>query len=367
MSFQVSIRHRFGGFGLDVDFHVEQAGVTALFGASGAGKTSIVNAIAGLLRPQQGRIAVNGRILFDSAAGIFVPPRARRIGYVFQGARLFPHMTVDTNLRFGWRRADRRAEESDIAHIVDLLGLGPLLKRRPGKLSGGEKARVALGRALLSSPEILLLDEPLASLDGPRKAEIFPYLERLRDEARLPILYVSHSLDEVSRLADAIVLLKAGRVVAQGPLFEVLTDLSLPDFTGSSPYGAVMDAKVVAHRGDGLTVLGFAGGELLVPRLDRAVGSRLRVRVRAEDVMLAREQPKAISANNVLAATVSAVREAGLWHVDIRLLCGSTALIARITRASLERLALVPGMPVFAIVKSVTVAPQIDPPALQID
>jgi molybdate transport system ATP-binding protein len=363
MSVELALRHGFPGFLLDVDFRIEQPGITALFGPSGAGKTSVVNAIAGLLRLRHGRIVVNGRVLFDSDAGIFVPPQARRVGYVFQEPRLFPHMTVEQNLRFGWRRSGRRASEDEIAHIVDLLGLGPLLPRRPRHLSGGEKARTALGRALLSSPEILLLDEPLASLDAARKAEIIPYLERLRDEARLPMLYVSHALDEVSRLADTIVLLNAGQVVAQGSVFDVLTDLALPDFTGASPYGAMLDAQVAAHRPDGLTVLHFAGGELIVPRLQRAEGARLRIRVRAEDVMLALEAPKAISANNILAVTVEAVKPAGATHADLRLRCGPTALIARITRSSLERLALMPGTSAFAIIKSVTVAPQLDPPA----
>ncbi len=216
MSIDVAIRHDFGSFALDAAFLIDKPGVTALFGPSGAGKSTITNAIAGLLRPQAGRIVINGRDVFDGGRGIFVAPRLRRTGYVFQDSRLFPHMSVANNLRFGWRRAAAPASEADISHIIDLLGLSHLLDRLPAKLSGGERGRVALGRALLSSPEILLLDEPLAALDAARKQEILPYLERLRDEARLPMLYVSHSLDEVSRLADNMIVLKEGRVATQG-------------------------------------------------------------------------------------------------------------------------------------------------------
>jgi molybdate transport system ATP-binding protein len=356
---EVSIVHDYGGFTLDVAFQIEQPGVTALFGPSGAGKTSVINAIAGVLRPQRGRVVMNGRVLYDSNDSICIPLRVRRIGYVFQDARLFPHMTVEKNLRFGWRRAARPAPQSEVNHIVDMLGLRALLTRRPQNLSGGEKARVALGRALVASPQILLLDEPLAALDVARKNEIFPYLERLRDEAMLPILYVSHSLDEVSRLADQIVMLAAGRVVASGSVFDVLSDLNLPDFTGSSPYGAVIGATISEHQADtGLSILTFPGGRLVVPLLDRSIGERLRVHIRAEDVMLSLEEPRRISANNILPAIVSEIRRTTSQHADIRLACGDTAIISRITRASCARLSLERGMKVFAIIKSVTIAPQ---------
>ena len=225
MTIDIAVRHRFAGFELDAAFRVAKPGVTALFGPSGAGKTTIANAVAGLFRPQVGRIALEDRIVFDSGAGIFVPPRARRIGYVFQEARLFPHMSVAGNLRFGWRRAVPRPGADAFAHVVDLLGLEHLLSRKPAKLSGGEKGRVALGRALLASPTLLLLDEPLAALDAARKAEIFPYLEKLRDEARLPMIYVTHSLDEVTRLADELIFVKEGRVAAQGAVFDYFEEV----------------------------------------------------------------------------------------------------------------------------------------------
>lgn len=363
MTIDVSILHDYGGFLLDAAFRVEGSGVTALFGPSGAGKTSIINAIAGVLEPQRGRVVVNGRVLYDSSAKICVPMRKRRIGYVFQDARLFPHMTVETNLRFGWRRAPHPASPAEVEQIVHMLGLRSLLTRRPRNLSGGEKARVALGRALLVSPEILLLDEPLAALDTARKNEIFPYLERLRDEAGLPILYVGHSLDEVSRLADHLILLRSGRVVRSGSVFDVLSDLNLPDFTGASPYGALINAQVAEHTlADGLSVLSFAGGELYIARIAAVAGTRLRVHIRAEDVMLSLDEPHGISANNILPAMISDIRLTAASHADIRLTCGPTAIVARITRASCERLSLRHGRPVFAIVKSVTIAPQVGAP-----
>jgi len=364
MSISARIRHDFGSFRLDADFAIDKPGIAALFGPSGSGKTSIVNAIAGLLRPSQGSIVIGGETVLDTQTHIFVPPRLRRIGYVFQDARLFPHMSVENNLRFGWRRAPIRADESEFERIVSLLGLETLLARRPAKLSGGEKSRVALGRALLSSPRVLLLDEPLAALDAARKAEIFPYLERLRDEARLPMLYVSHSLDEVARLADNVIVLKEGRVVAQGPVFDMLADLDLSAHTGTPSFGAVIDTRVAAHHSaDGLSVLAFDGGELIVPLLNRAIGERLRVRIRAEDVMLATEEPRTISANNILLCSVTAIRETGTAHADVQLLCGQARFVSRITQASARRLGLKPAMPVFAIAKSVIVDPQAQPVA----
>jgi len=358
MSVEVALKHRYRDFALDVRFHIERPGITALFGPSGAGQTTVVNAIAGVVKPDAGHIVVNRRTMLDTQTGIDVPPRNRRVGYVFQDARLFPNMTVRNNLRFGWRRAEQQAPESEVERVIGMLGLEGLLSRKPSTLSGGEKSRVALGRALLASPEILLLDEPLAALDAARKAEILPYLERLRDEAQLPMLYVSHSLDEVSRLANDIIVLRAGRIVRQGTVFDVLSDLGLPDFTGSPPYGAVVGVEVREHRAqDGLSLLSFDGGQILVPLMAGPIGSRLRVRVRAEDVMIAREAPQAISANNVLPAVIDGLQETAPLHSDVRLKCGPTALIARITRASSARLALKRGDSVYAIVKSVTVGP----------
>lgn len=356
MTIAVTLRHRFGDFALDADFTLAGSGVTALFGRSGAGKSTIANAVAGLFRPAQGRIAVDDRVLFDSREGVFVPPHLRRIGCVFQDARLFPHLSVEGNLRFGWRRAAMRAGEDEFGRIVALLGLEQLLLRRPSRLSGGEKSRVALGRALLSAPTLLVLDEPLAALDEARKAEILPWLEKLRDHAGVPMIYVTHALDEVTRLADAIVLLRGGRVAAQGAAFDLLPDLEFAALAGASPPGAVFPATVLRNRADeGLTELAFDGGALLVPLLKRNPGTGLRVRFKAEDVLLARVIPGAISANNVLSATVTAFRAVDASHADVQLAVGATKIVSRITRASLARLGIEPGMAVFAIVKSVIV------------
>jgi len=356
MTIEVALVHRFGTFALDATFSIGKPGVTALFGPSGAGKSTIANAIAGLFRPAEGRIAIDGRVVFDSAAGIFLPPRVRRIGCVFQDARLFPHMSVENNLRFGWRRASERATENEFARVVALLGLDALLARKPARLSGGEKSRVALGRALLSSPTLLVLDEPLAALDEARRNEILPWLERLRDEAALPMIYVTHAIDEVARLSDSIVLLREGRVAAQGSTFDLLPDIEFSGAAGASPVGAVFPATVAAeHAGEGLTKLAFDGGVILVPQLDRKPGAKLRVRFKAEDVMLARAAPGAISANNVLSATVTVVRVTDEAHADVQLAVGGIKIVSRITRASLARLDIRPGLQLFAIVKSVTV------------
>jgi molybdate transport system ATP-binding protein len=355
MSIDVFVKHDFGGFALDVRFAITRPGVTALFGPSGAGKTSIINAIAGTFRPQQGRISIDGRKVFDSDLGLSLSPRARRTGYVFQDARLFPHMSVKDNLLFGWRRTERKASPGEIAAIISMLGLENLQQRRPKALSGGEKSRVALGRALLSSPDILLLDEPLAALDAARRDEILPYLERLRDEARLPMLFVSHAQDEVARLAHEIVVLQAGKVSRHGSVFDVLTDIEHPALAGVPPVGAVIETKIAPVRADGLTALEFDGGTLLVQQVNRPAGTSLRVRIRAEEIMLALEEPRTISANNVLPMHVQSVRHNSATHADVLLLCGRTRLVARITRASLERLRLTAEKPVFAIIKSVTV------------
>jgi molybdate transport system ATP-binding protein len=356
MSLECAIRHSFGAFALDISFTSDKSGITALFGPSGAGKTTIANAIAGLFRPREGRIVIDGRPVFDSAARVFVPASRRGAATVFQDSRLFPHMNVRQNLLFGWRRAGERAQRAQIDRVLDMLDVGPLLERRTAMLSGGEKSRVALGRALLASPRLLLLDEPLAALDAARKAEIMPYLERLRDDAKIPMIYVTHSLDEVTRLASDLIVLKSGRVAAQGSVFDLLPVLETPSHDGA--YGAVFPATVTEHRADGLISLRFDGGTLLVPKLAREVGSSLRVRLRAEDIMLAREAPKAISANNVLPVKVAAVRNNGASHADVQLACGNTRLVARITQASVARLGIAPNQEMFAIVKSVIVDPR---------
>jgi molybdate transport system ATP-binding protein len=355
VSIDAHFRHKFGAFALDVSFNIREPGITALFGPSGSGKTTTINALAGLFRPSEGRIAIDERIVLDTQSRVFLPARERRVGYVFQDARLFPHMSVLDNLRFGWRRTGR-PDDAAFADVIALLGLEALLARKPARLSGGERSRVALGRALLVDPTLLLLDEPLAALDAARREEILPYLERLRDQARIPMVYVTHSVEEMSRLADQVVVLKAGRVTSQGRVFDLLSDLEFSALTGISAYGAVIPVRVSAHReADGLTMLSFDGGELAVPRVERAVDAELRIRIRAEDILLALDTLAAISANNVLPATVTGVQIRDTAHADVQLACGGVKLVARITRASLARLKIAAAMPIFAIVKSVTI------------
>ncbi len=356
MSCDIALQHSFGAFQIEANFRLAAPGVTALFGPSGAGKSTIINAIAGLMRPHEGRIVFDGETLLDTARGIALPARARRIGVVFQDARLFPHLSVQTNLLYGWRRASAKASAAEIEALITLLGLNALLHRRPRTLSGGEKHRVALGRALLANPRALLLDEPLASLDAARKAEILPYLERLAREAKIPMLYVSHSLDEVARLADRMIVLSEGRVKAEGSVFDVMARLDL--FTGKDHLipGAVLEATIEGHdEANALSALSFTGGRLIVPRVPRAKGEKIRIRIDAEDVMLALTEPKEISANNILPAIVAAIHAGDGAYADVQLVLGEARLVARITRRSAERLALAPGSKVFALIKSVTV------------
>src|SRR5215831_9085359 len=353
---EVDIEHRLADFTLDVHYRAGR-GVTTLFGRSGAGKTSVINAIAGLLRPRRGRIVIDGSILLDTEHDICVPPYRRRVGYVFQEGRLFPHLTVRQNLLFGrWFSPARERRAANLNDIVDLLDLSALLDRRPGRLSGGEKQRVAIGRALLASPRLLLMDEPLASLDARRKDEILPYLERLRDEARIPIVYVSHSVAEVTRLATTIVLISDGQVRAIGPVKEVMGRAELYPFVGRFEAGAVLAVRVAAHDPQwSLTELAGGFGKLVVPRLDEPVGAALRVRIRARDVTLASTAPSGISALNVLPARVEQLVPIEEGALDVQLRLGDERLLARVTRRSGEALGLAPGREVFAVIKTVAI------------
>ncbi len=355
MSLSVRLRHVMGDFTLDMGFEAP-GGIVALFGRSGAGKTSVVNAIAGLLRPDEGRVAVGGEVLLDTRAGICLPASRRGIGYVFQEGRLFPHMTVRRNLLYGSSRSG--ASETEFARVVELLGIGGFLDRRPGLLSGGEKQRVAIGRALLSSPRLLLMDEPLAALDLARKAEILPYLERLRDETRVPIVYVSHAVPEVARLADTVVVMEDGRVLGAGPAADVFADPDLALAFGAGGAGAILTARVVSHdAADGLTELEASGGRLFVPLIATAPGRHVRLRIEADDVALSRARPSGLSALNVLPARVTAIRPAkdGPGAI-VALACGTDRLLAQVTRRSIRALDLSPGVDCFAILKTSRVA-----------
>lgn len=352
MSLAVDVSHRFGSFLLEARF-VSEGRLTAFFGRSGAGKTSLVNIIAGIVRPDRGRIVLDGTVLVDTDKRIFVPKYRRRVGYVFQEGRLFPHLTVRQNLLFGRWFTAKRERHIALDQVLDLLGIGHLLERRPGGLSGGEKQRVAIGRALLTSPRLLLLDEPLASLDDTRKDEILPFIERLRDEAEVPIVYVSHSISEVTRLATTVVTMLDGHIVAVGPPTEVFgrTDLMAPHDSGET--GALIEAVIGEHDPSfGLTTLRSAAGVLRAPRLDLPIGTPVRVRIRARDVMIATALPKGLSALNVLPGIVTATNEAG-GLVEVGLDCGGVRLAARLTRKSVDTLRLAPGCKVYAVIKSV--------------
>ncbi len=356
MSLSVALRCAFGDFALDAAFDAPP-GVTVLFGRSGSGKTTIVNAVAGLLRPETGRVTVDGAPLLDTARGVDLPPHRRRIGYVFQEGRLFPHLTVRRNLLYGRWFAPKGAPREDFGRIVEMLGIGPLLERRPGTLSGGEKQRVAIGRALLSQPRLILADEPLAALDDARKAEILPYFERLRDEVAVPILYVSHSAAEVARLATTVVALERGRVGRTGPASEVLGDPAVTPL-GARAAGAVLAATVVAHHADGLTEVEAGGARLFLPRVAAPPGAALRLRVPAHEVLLSRGAPEGLSALNVLDGVVEAIRAGEGPGCIVSVRTGAGTVLARITRRSAEALALAPGVACCAVLKTVALAPE---------
>lgn len=349
----VAIRHRFPGFALDVAFSAP-AGVTVLFGPSGAGKSSIVAAIAGLLRPDAGRVVVAGEVLSDSATNQSVPVERRRIGLVFQDARLFPHFDVRGNLRYGLRRAP--AGPIGLEMIVELLGLGALLGRRPHTLSGGERQRVAIGRALLSQPRLLLLDEPLASLDAARKAEILPYLLRLKTALRLPMIYVTHALEEVFTLADTLVLLADGRVQACGPIADISSRGDL-DLGARDDAASILNAVVAAHHPDRrLSLLQAGEMPLWVPLLAAAIGSIVRVRIPAREIILATTAPTAISLHNIIPGIVRAIHDdAGRHAALVEISAGNAMLLARVTPDAVARLGLRQGVDVLALVKSMAV------------
>jgi len=386
---KVRIVKRRDGFTLDANFEAPTPGVVALFGRSGCGKTTTVNIISGLLAADEARIELDGHVLEDTGQGaqpgtgaasgsgaasdtgavarapIRVPPERRRIGYVFQDGRLFPHMSVLRNLRYGMTRAGQGApgasasptgaQRIELEPIVSLLGLEGLLQRRPNRLSGGERQRVSLGRALLSQPRLLLLDEPLAALDAARREEVLPYLERLRDHLSIPMVYVSHQFDEVLRLATHVVLMDSGRVLAQGTLNEVSLVPALRDIVGADSVGAVLDGVVTGvDAAGGMADLRVASGVLNVGGRGVAVGERVRVQLLARDIILAVEAPRGLSVRNELRGVVVALvddeEEAVLVTVDV----GGAHVLSRVTRGAVGALGLRVGMGVWVLVKAVS-------------
>lgn len=339
------------GFTLDVDLTLPNQGVSVLFGPSGSGKTTLLRCIAGLIRPPRGYLSVNGQIWQDEKT--FRPTYQRPIGYVFQEASLFPHLNVEGNLNFGLRRL-RNPSPQKLAQAIELMGIGHLLGRKPHGLSGGERQRISLAQALSLSPELLLMDEPLSALDQPRKLEILPFLERLKQEAKIPIIYVSHAADEVARLADYLVVMHEGKAITQGALSDVLTDLNLPIRLGEDT-GAILHACVGAiDQQWHLARMDFAGGSLWTKDPNLALNTKVRVRVLARDVSLAREQPSLTSIQNLLQGIVVAVSDdSHPSQLLIRVLIGHSALVARMTKRSAAALQIACGQPVWVQVKSV--------------
>ncbi|SIQ98584.1 molybdate transport system ATP-binding protein [Rhizobium sp. RU20A] len=352
MTLSIAIRHRLGTLTLDAGFTVPP-GVTALFGRSGSGKTSLINAVAGLLAPDAGRVSIDDTVLLDTERRLSTPIHRRRFGYVFQEPRLFPHMTVRQNLAYGQRFLPRGIVPDAPGPVVDLLGITHLLDRRPATLSGGERQRVAIGRALLSAPRALLMDEPLSALDEERKADILPYLERLCRQTRIPILYVSHALQEIALLADRVVVLEAGHMVAEGPASTILSTATLADRLGRNEAGVRIEARF-AGEADGLaTVRTDSGLTLRIPGLSAPPDGSVRLFVPARDVMIALDHPHGLSALNILPATLVKITPAEDGTVDLTLDCAGTQLLSRITTHSARSLGLAPGRPVHAVIKSV--------------
>ena len=362
---RVSASKRRDGFTLQAEFEAPTPGIVALFGRSGCGKTTLINIIAGLLDADEARIQLDDLVLCDTRAGTSVPVELRRIGYVFQDGRLFPHLNVLANLRYGLKRSLRRARQPVAwgrqAHpiafdeVIALLGLATLLDRRPHQLSGGERQRVGLGRALLSQPQLLLLDEPLASLDVARREEVLPYLEALRDRLSMPMVYVSHQFDEVLQLATHMVLMEAGRVVAQGSLSEVSLRPELREIIGPDSVGSVLDGIVTkTDPARSMADLKLGNGNLQVSLRDVTVGSHARVQLLARDIILAIEKPSGLSVRNMLQGVVAEVSpdddDAVLVKVDI----GGATVLARITRDAATALSLHKGSSVWVLVKAVS-------------
>ncbi|WP_136487669.1 molybdenum ABC transporter ATP-binding protein ModC [Vibrio sp. H11] len=356
---QVQFQKSLGSTMLDVDLVLPGQGITAVFGRSGAGKTSFINVISGLIRPDAGLITVNERVLFNSAAKVSLPVERRRIGYVFQEARLFPHYTVRGNLNYGVRVKDDGYFDS----VVALLALEPLLARYPNALSGGEKQRVAIGRALLSKPDLLLMDEPLASLDLPRKREVMPFLEQLSQQVQIPILYVTHSMNEILRLAQHLVVLDGGKVVASGPIEEVWSSCSMRPWQSFSEQSTLFSATISRHQSRyGLTQIELAKGVgLWVQQVSGEPGAAIRLQIRANDVSVTLNDPGKTSIRNILAATIADIEyhQQGEDKKSIALkleLAPECYLWAVITEWALQDLQLEVGMSVYAQIKGVSVS-----------
>lgn len=352
---RIALRLRRESFALEVDLSLPARGITMIYGASGAGKTSLLRGVAGLERAERGYIRIGGEVWQDDSAKIFAPVWKRSLGYVFQEASLLEHLDVRGNLEYGLRRV-ANADSANLQRVIDLLGISSLLERRHDQLSGGERQRVAIARALATQPSLLLLDEPLAALDPARRLEILPWLEKLRDDARVPMLYVTHAADEVARLADHLVVLGNGRVISSGPVGAALISLEAPHMLGDDA-SALVQAKVVELDARwALARVCFTGGELWLRDTGLSTGQVLRLRILARDISVACEEPARSSIQNRLRGRIDAIApDSHPSQALIRIDCGGTRLLARVTRKSVDELKLEPGLPVWALVKSVAV------------
>ncbi|EJN01675.1 molybdenum ABC transporter ATP-binding protein [Phyllobacterium sp. YR531] len=358
MRLEFEARGKLGAFQLDVAF-TSDGGVTALFGPSGSGKTSVIRMLAGLSRPDEGRIIFDGEVVVDTSRKVYIPRHKRQFGVVFQDDRLFPHLSVSQNLKYGRWFAGKSRHVDNFHTVVDLLGLNALLDRRPGNLSGGEKQRVAIGRALLSSPRLLLMDEPLAALDEARKEEILPYLEALRDRMNIPIIYVSHSVREVARLADKVVVLANGSVGAAGEVADVLNQSSVSSVQGRKEAGTLIEGKVTRYDPKhNLSTIEANSSQLFISGADIGVGKTIRMYILAKDVMLSTIHPQGISALNVLEGKITSILSNSEGTMDVHIDCRGTPLLSRITTLASEHLSLRQGMTVFAIIKTVALEPR---------
>jgi molybdate transport system ATP-binding protein len=354
---QASLQLERGSFTLDVALEIPGRGISGIFGDSGCGKTTLLRCLAGLERADAGSVVVNGRVWQSRGGpdgrGHFLQPYERAVGMVFQDGRLFSHLNVQENLLYGLKRQQHRQSWIGFDEVVELLGIERLLPRRVHHLSGGEQQRVAIGRALLSQPELLLMDEPLAALDRHRKREIMPFLERMHRELEIPIIYVSHSLDEITSLVDHLVLLEAGRSIAAGPLDEMLTRLDMP--LADDAEATTVISGVVTRMEQRYQLMGVATpvGELLIPRGRVAIGEGVRLKIQARDVSLCLQRPQQTSIINIFAATIVALDPGHECHVNIRLQAGGVHILSRVSHLSLERLALKVGLELFVQVKGI--------------
>lgn len=352
---QVSLQYRCADFSLEVAFDAPTPGVTALFGRSGAGKSTLAQLLAGLWRPQSGRVLLEDQLLFDSRQGVNVPVQRRRIGYVFQDLRLFPHLNVEHNLRYGLRRASAGRPAISWHHTIELLDLAPLLQRRSTQLSGGERQRVALGRALLSQPRLLLLDEPLAAIDAHKRGELLPYFERLRDELSLPIVLITHQFEDLLRLANRVVLLDGGRVLAQGELPELSLRAEMRAVLGPEAVGAVIEGIVERIDGpSGLATVRIGSSPLLVPATGLSHGKRVRLQLLARDLIIATTRPAGLSVRNQLSGTISSIEDDGPHNTLVGIDAEGVALQARVTTSAARQLFLQRGLAVWVLVKAVS-------------